>query len=99
MSMEMLPPEVWTAQQSAGTWSELFDRGALINSSQILTVIIWLAAFWLLGLIFMPLTALVFRSLQDRGWGVSKFFGLMVLGYSVWLGGSLGMEYSRKSIG
>ncbi|MBQ6520742.1 MAG: hypothetical protein IJI14_18715 [Anaerolineaceae bacterium] len=96
--MELLSPEKWAAQQSAGTWSELFDRSSLINSSQILTVVIWLAAFWLLGLIFMPLTAVIFRPLKDRGWGISKFFGLMVWGYAVWLASSLGMDYSRRTI-
>ena len=73
--MELLLPEQWAAQQNAGTWSELFDRSSVINSSLVLTVVLWLAAFWLLGLIFMPLTAAVFRPLKDKGWGISKFFG------------------------
>ncbi len=96
--MGMLAPEQWAAQQNAGTWSELFDRSSLINSSQVLTVVLWLAAFWLLGLVFMPLTAVVFRPLKDKGWGISKFFGLMLWGYAVWLGSSLGMDYSRRTI-
>ena len=96
--MEMLPLEQWTAQQAAGTWSELFDRSAFVNSSQLLTVLIWLAVFWLLGVIFMPLTSLIFRPLKDKGWGISKLFGLMVWGYAVWLASSLGLEYSRKNI-
>ena len=96
--MGLLLPEQWAAQQNAGTWAELFDRSSLVNRSQFLTVVIWLAAFWLLGLIFMPLTAAVFRPLKDKGWGISKFFGLMLWGYAVWLACSLGMEYSRKTI-
>ena len=96
--MEMLPLEQWTAQQAAGTWSELFDRSAFVNSSELLTVLIWLAVFWLLGVIFMPLTSLIFRPLKDKGWGISKLFGLMVGGYAVWLASSLGLEYSRKNI-
>ena len=96
--MEMLPLEQWTAQQAAGTWSELFDRSAFVNSSELLTVLIWLAVFWLLGVIFMPLTSLIFRPLKDKGWGISKLFGLMVWGYAVWLASSLGLEYSRKNI-
>ena len=96
--MGMLAPEQWAAQQNAGTWSELFDRTSLVNSSQVLTVVLWLAAFWLLGLIFVPLTAVVFRPLKDKGCGVSRFFGLMLWGYAVWLGSSLGMDYSRQTI-
>lgn len=96
--MELLNAEQWAAQQSAGTWAELFSRTSLINRSQVLTVVFWLAAFWLLGLIFMPLTSVIFRPLKDKGWGISKFFGLMVWGFAVWLGVSLGLEYSRKTI-
>ena len=96
--MGMLNPEQWAAQQAAGTWSDLFDRSALINSSAWLTVLFWLAAFWLLGVIFYPLTSVVFRPLKDKGWGISKFFGLMVWGYAVWLCGSLGLPYSRRTI-
>lgn len=96
--MEMLPLDQWAAQQSAGTWSELFDRSSLINVFQPLTVIFWLAAFCLVGVIFRPLTAMVFHPLKDKGWGISKFFGLMVWGYSVWLACSLGADYSRKTI-
>ena len=96
--MELMTAEQWAAQQLAGTWSELFDRTSFVNRSGFLTVVIWLAAFWLLGIIFMPLTSLVFRPLKDKGWGISKFFGLMVLGYTVWLAASLGMDYSRKTI-
>ncbi len=96
--MGMLNAEQWTAQQAAGTWSELFDRSALINSSGWLTTLCWLAAFLLLGIIFYPLTSIIFRPLKDKGWGISKFFGLMVWGYAVWLCGSLGLSYSRRTI-
>ena len=41
----MLSLEQWAAQQDAGTWSELFDRSALINRSDILTVIFWLPRY------------------------------------------------------
>lgn len=90
--------EVWAAQQTSGTWSELFDRTSLINSSQVLSVIFWLAAFWLLGVIFMPMTAVVFHPLKDKGYGVAKLFGLIVWGYFVWLAASLGLPYSRVTI-
>ncbi len=90
--------EVRVVQQVSGTWSELFDRTSLINASQALTVICWLAAFWLLGVIFMPMTAVVFKPLKDKGYGVAKLFGLIVWGYFVWLAASLGLPYSRGTI-
>ncbi len=90
--------ETWAVQQASGTWSELFDRTSLINSSQVLTVIFWLAAFWLLGVIFMPMTAVVFKPLKDKGYGVARLFGLIVWGYFVWLCASLGLPYNRGTI-
>ena len=90
--------EVWVVQQASGTWAELFDRASLINASQVLTVVFWLAVFWLLGVIFMPMTAVVFKPLKDKGYGVAKLFGLIVWGYCVWLAASLGLPYSRGTI-
>ncbi len=86
------------AQQSGGTWSELFDRSALINQNQFVGALVWLAFFWLLGWGFYPLTRIVFSALRDKGYGVSKLFGLLCLGLTVWLGAFFGIAYSRTVI-
>lgn len=96
--MEMLSAEQFLQQQSGGTWAELFDRSSLINSHEWLTVLLWLLAFRLLGIIFLPLTNLMFGRLRDKGYGVSAFFGLLLTGYVVWLGAFFGFDYTRGHI-
>ena len=86
-------------QQAGGTWSSLFDRVSLINRSQFFGTIVWLFLFWIIGWIFYPLSRIVFGSLRDKGFGISKFFGLLWIGYVVWICAFLGIPYSRQTIG
>lgn len=95
---QMLTQKQALIQQSGGTWSELFDRASFVNANAWVTVLVWLAAFWLLGLIFLPMTSLVFGAFHDKGYGISRFFGLMICGYAVWLAASLGFSYTRSHI-
>lgn len=96
--MEMLTAEQFLIQQNGGTWSELFDRAALINRYEWLTVLLWLAAFRLLGVFFFPLTSAVFGKLRDRGYGISAFFGLMCCGWMIWFAAFFGFTYTREHI-
>ena len=45
----------------------------------------WWAAIQLLALIAAPLLLAVLAPLADRGWGLSKAFGLLLFAYVVWL--------------
>jgi YYY domain-containing protein len=49
----------------------------------------WLLVVELLGLVSFPLAYFAFPGLRDRGWGLSKLVGLLVLAYVVWLPASL----------
>ncbi len=49
----------------------------------------WLFIIELLGLISFPLAYSVFPGLRDRGWGLSKLLGLLILAYVIWLPSSL----------
>jgi YYY domain-containing protein len=49
----------------------------------------WLVIVELLGLVSFPLVSLALPGLRDRGWGVSKLVGLLLLAYLVWLPASL----------
>jgi YYY domain-containing protein len=49
----------------------------------------WLVVIELLGLVSFPLVSLALPGLRDRGWGVSKLAGLLLLAYLVWLPASL----------
>ena len=85
-------------QQNGGTWSELFNRSSILNHSQIVCILFWLLMFWFIGIITFPSTHYIFKNLRDKGYGISKFFGLIICGYFVWLSASIGAEYSRKTI-
>jgi YYY domain-containing protein len=76
-------------QQAGGTWSQMFDANAPQNRSPVLSVVLWLLAVELLGLIAFPLAFFALRGLADRGYGVSKTLGLLLLAWLSWIGPSL----------
>jgi YYY domain-containing protein len=49
----------------------------------------WLLIVELLGLVAFPLAFSAFPGLRERGWGLSKLLGLLVVAYAVWLPSSL----------
>lgn len=85
-------------QSAGGSWAELFNRAAAINVYPALTVAAWYFMILAIGAVFYPLTRPVFSGLSDRGWGVSRLFGLLLLSLSVWLTASLGGTFSRRTI-
>ncbi len=46
--------------------------------------IFWWLAIEVIGLAGLPLTALVFANLPDRGWSLAKPFSLLMLGWLIW---------------
>lgn len=94
----VLPEERWAEQQDAGTWHELFDRDSLVNRYPALGLVAWYVVIALLGIIAYPFTRLVFQGLRDRGYPLSRLFGLLVLVYLVWLSGSLGVKFTAGNI-
>lgn len=49
------------------------------------TILHWYLAITLIGIIFFPLTSILFQSFPDRGYGLAKILGIALLGYTVWL--------------
>lgn len=94
----LLTAEQAAIQQSGGTWSELFHRSAWINENQLFGVIVWLLILISVGWIFYPMTRIIFGPLRDKGFGVSKFFGILCIGYIVWICGFMGIPYTRQLI-
>jgi YYY domain-containing protein len=76
-------------QQAGGTWSRIFDLSGVLNRSQVLSVVVWLLLLELLGLVAFPLAFSTLRSLSDRGYGVSKTLGILLLAWLSWIGPSL----------
>ncbi|MCH8345985.1 MAG: hypothetical protein IIC87_03530 [Chloroflexi bacterium] len=52
---------------------------------------LWWLAIEAVGLAAFPLTYAFFRWLPDRGFAFSKVVGLLLLGYSLWMGATIGL--------
>jgi hypothetical protein len=50
---------------------------------------IWWLAIELVGLAAFPLAFRFFRFCPDRGYAFSKVFGLTILSYTLWIGGTI----------
>lgn len=85
-------------QQAGGTWSALFSRSAAINTQPLVTILVWYAVIWVIGSSFYPLTRVIFAGLRDKGWGSSRFFGLLTLSLTVWLAVQSGASFSAQTI-
>jgi len=54
-------------------------------------VFIWWLASTCLGLLAFPLARRIFNRLPDRGYGLSRALGLLLSGYILWMGTSVGI--------
>lgn len=61
------------------------------------SILIWWLLLQLLGLIGLPLAFRLLGGLPDRGYAFARPLGLLLTGYLLWLGGSLG--FWRNSVG
>jgi len=94
----MLPEERLAEQRAGGTWSDLFNRESLINTSQTFAVIVFYLFALILGLIAYPLVRLALPGLSDRGYPFSKLIGFLLVAFFVWWLGSLGVAVTRMLI-
>ncbi|MGO8949013.1 MAG: DUF2298 domain-containing protein, partial [Ktedonobacterales bacterium] len=74
------------ADQASAPLSVQFSPESLANK---IPLFWWLLFVELLGLVAFPLAYCVFPGLRDRGWGLSKLLGLLILAYMIWLPSSL----------
>ena len=61
-------------------------------------MLIWYLFIFLLGLAVYPLIRLAMPGLADKGYPLSRALGLVLFGYLAWLGGSVGIPYTRPTI-
>jgi YYY domain-containing protein len=94
----LLPEELWTRQTQGGTWSELFNTDRLINRYPGLAVIFWWLTFTSIGIVFFPITYLIFNRFADKGYAVSRLLGLLLFGWLSWMLGSLGVSITRLTL-
>ena len=88
-NMLKFEPEVWAEQQAGGTWSEMFNRDGLFNRYPALAAIAWWAVVTLLGWLTFPLLDTALPRLQDRGYGVARIMGLLIVAYLTWIAASV----------
>ena len=94
-----LSDEDFTEQKSSGTWSDLFNVDGFVNSNQIITIIIWYLGISILGIAVYPLVRIALPGLNDKGYPISRAVGLLLLSYFSWLAGSIGLSFSKLTIG
>ena len=59
--------------------------------------LLWLLTVELLGLLAFPVAYRLCGYLQDRGYGLSKALGLLLLTYPLWVLGSMGLPMTRPA--
>ncbi len=94
----MLSEEDWANQRAGGTWQELFDVDALKNKYPVLGLLLWYFTIFTLGLFTYPIVRRIFPGLSDKGYPLSRAFGLLILAYFPWILGSLGIPYTQLTI-
>jgi YYY domain-containing protein len=94
----MLPEDQLATQRAGGTWSALFDRESLINTSHTFATLIFYLFMLVLGWLSYPLVRLALPGLADRGYPLSKLAGLLLMAFFVWLLGSMGVPVTRQMI-
>lgn len=92
----LMSDEMRAAQEQGGSWSALYDAAGLANRFPTLS---WWLVLELLGLLALPLAWRLFARFPDRGYGLSKVLGLLLVSYVAWLLPSLRvLSFSRESI-
>jgi len=82
----LLSPAQIAANQLSPTFAQEFPAGSVANRYPVL---VWWLVLELLGLAFFPVCALIFTRFRDRGYGLAKTLGVLVMGYGVWMAASL----------
>lgn len=90
-----LAPATVAADASAQPLGVQFPATSLANR---LALLWWLVVVELLGVVTFPLAYLAFPGFRDRGWGLSKALGLLLLGFLVWLPANLGLVMFDRSV-
>ena len=53
--------------------------------SDFFTFMTWWEILWIMGLVFMPVTARIFHGFDDKGWMHSKVLAIVICGYAEWI--------------
>ncbi|HNJ12254.1 MAG TPA: DUF2298 domain-containing protein [Anaerolineales bacterium] len=95
----MLSKEQYAAQRAGGTWSQLFNYEWLQNKYPVIGLLLWYAFIFLLGLAAYPIVRLALPGFRQYSYPLGRMAGLSLLAWISWMGGSLGVPYTRGTIG
>jgi len=95
----MLPETKLASQRAGGTWSDLFDYDWAQNKYPILGLLFWYAFIFVLGLFAYPIARLALPGLRQYSYALGRIVGLVLMAWLAWMGGSIGVPYTRVSIG
>jgi len=97
----LLPAARLVSQREGGTWSELFDYDWIQNKYPVVGVVVWYLFIFVLGLVAYPITRSALAGLRHAQYAypLSRIVGLALLAWVSWMGGSIGVPYTRISIG
>ena len=76
-------------QRAGGTFSETFAIDGVLSRNPWLAAVVWALAVILLGWVAFPLAYTALGGLPDRGYGLARILGLLVISYLPWLAASL----------
>ena len=89
-AMELSQDQLIT-QTNGGTWSEMFNRNSWLNTNQYLAVVVWYLMLLLIGWLVFPIVYRVFSGLPDRGYGLIRMMGMLLVSWLAWIMGSLNL--------
>lgn len=85
----MLPEDSYETQTEGGTWSDRFFSDSIINTNQVVGVVVWYLTISLFGVIAFPLVFSLFPNMADGGYGFAKLIGLLLVAWFAWTVSSL----------
>ncbi len=91
----MLSQDALQQQRQGGTWSQLFDRSAVVNTSQIAAVIVFYLFSFGLGLFVYPIVRLALPGLADKGYAFARLAGFLFIAYFAFILGSNGFRVTK----
>jgi YYY domain-containing protein len=94
----MLPETQFAKIRAAGTWSQLFNYDWIQNKYPLLGVLLWYAFIFLIGLFAYPIARLALPGLRQYSYPLGRITGLVLLAWISWMGGSIGVPYTRATI-
>lgn len=84
----MLPEKLWAATRNGAGWASVLRAGALAQAAPWLP---WLAAILLTGAAAWPILFVFAPGLPDRGYALSRIFGLLLVSWMSWCAAGWGL--------